>query len=77
MDCTFKCNDNEFPVLVLGVTDAQQQSHPLSISVISHRNTNVYLKCLDAFKRLVAHVLQPTVSFTPKYGMTDCKVAER
>ena len=77
MDCTFKCNDNEFPVLVLGVTDAQQQFHPLSISVISHRNTNVYLKCLDAFKRLVAHVLPPTVSFTPKYGMTDCEVAER
>ena len=77
MDCTFKCNDNEFPVLVLGVTDAQQQFHPLSISVISHRNTNVYLKCLDAFKRLVTHVLPPTVSFTPKYGMTDCEVAER
>jgi hypothetical protein len=24
MDCTFKCNDKEFPVLVFGVTDAQQ-----------------------------------------------------
>ncbi len=77
MDCTFKCNGNAFPVLVLGVTDAQQQFHPLSISVITHRNTNVYLKCLDTFKRLVAHVLLPTVSFTPKYGMTDCKDAER
>ncbi len=77
MDCTLKCNDNEFPVLVLGVTDAQQQFHPLLISVISHRNTNVYLKCFDTFKRLVTHVLPPAVSFTPKYGMTDCKVAER
>ncbi len=77
MDSTFQCNDNAFPVLVLGVTDAQQQFHPLSISVISHRNTNVYLKCLDAFKRLVTHVLPLTVSFTPKYGMTDCEVAER
>jgi hypothetical protein len=77
MDCTFKCNDNEFPILVLGVTDAQQQFHPLSISVISHCNINVYLKCLAAFKRLITHVLLPTVSFTPKYGMTDYEVAER
>ncbi len=56
MDCTFKCNDNEFPVLVLGVTNAQQQIHPLSICVISHHNNDVYLKCLDAFKTIVAHV---------------------
>lgn len=77
MDCTFKCNDNEFPVLVLGITDAQQQFHPLSISIISHRNTDIYLKCLDAFKKLVAKVLPSTVSFIPKYGMTDCEVAER
>ena len=77
MDCTFKCNDNEFPVLVLGVTDAQQQFHPLSISVISHRNTDIYLKCLDAFKTIVTHVVPSTVSFVPKYGMTDCEPAER
>ena len=62
MDCTFKCNDNEFPVLVLGVTDAQQQFHPLSISVISHRNTDIYLKCLDAFKTIVAHVVPSMAS---------------
>jgi hypothetical protein len=36
MDCTFKCNLNEFPVLVFGVSDAQQQFHLLSMSVISH-----------------------------------------
>ena len=24
MDCTFKCNDKEFPLLVLGITDAQR-----------------------------------------------------
>ena len=77
MDCTFKCNDNEFPVLVLGVTDAQQQFHPLSISVISHRNTDIYLKCLDAFKTIVAHVVPSMASFVPKYGMTDCELAER
>jgi hypothetical protein len=23
MDCTFKCNDNEFPNLIIGITDAQ------------------------------------------------------
>ena len=31
MDCTFKCNDNEFPILIIGITDACQQFHPLSI----------------------------------------------
>ncbi len=36
MDCTFKCNLNEFPVLVCGVSNAQQQFHLLSMSVISH-----------------------------------------
>jgi hypothetical protein len=77
VDCTFKSNDYEFPVLVLGVTDAQQQFHLLSIIVISHCNTDVYLKCLDAFKTSVAHVVPSTVSFVPKYGMTDCELAER
>jgi hypothetical protein len=76
MDCTFKCNDNEFPVLVLGVTDSQQQFHPLSFSIISHCNTPVYQKCLDAFKRLAAHVVPSTISFVPKYRMNDCEVAE-
>jgi hypothetical protein len=41
MDCIFKSNDNELPVLVLGVTDAQQQFHPLPISIVSHHNTVV------------------------------------
>jgi hypothetical protein len=41
MDYTFKCNDNEFPVLILGITDACQQFHPLSISIISHCTRNV------------------------------------
>ncbi len=77
MDCTFKCNDNEFPALVMGVTDAQQQFHLLSISVISHCNTDVYLKCLDAFKAIVAHIVPSTVSVVPKYGMSDCELAER
>ncbi len=36
MDCTFKCNYNEFPFLVLVITDAQQQFHPLSIGIIFH-----------------------------------------
>jgi len=36
MDCTFKCNDNEIPLLIIGLTDAQQQFHLLSLSVISH-----------------------------------------
>jgi hypothetical protein len=36
MDATYKLNINEFLVLVLGISDAQQQFHLLSISVLSH-----------------------------------------
>lgn len=76
MDCTFKCNYNEFPVLVFGVTDAQQQFHVLSISVISHHSEPIYCDMLDKFNRLLKHVL-PDVTFDPKYVMTDGEVAER
>ncbi len=76
MDCTFKCNDNEFPILILGVTDACQQFHPLSISLISHRTEDMYQDVLNHFNRLIPHVLEG-VTFTPGYGMTDCEAAER
>ena len=33
MDATYKLNLNEYPVLILGLSDAQQQFHLLSISV--------------------------------------------
>jgi len=36
MDATYKLNSNEYPVLILGLSDAQQQFHLLSISVLSH-----------------------------------------
>jgi hypothetical protein len=48
-DCTFKCNYNEFSVLVFGVTDAQQQLHVLSMSVVSHHSESIYSDILDTF----------------------------
>jgi hypothetical protein len=81
MDCTFKCNDNEFPLLVLGITDAQEQFHPLSISIISHQNYATYREVLDHFNGLLGHVFPDifnhTTQFSPQYGMTDCEAAER
>jgi hypothetical protein len=50
MDCTFKCNLNEFPVLAFGVCDAQQQFHLLSMSVISHLSKEIYEDMLISFK---------------------------
>ena len=76
MDCTFKCNDNEFPILIIGITDACQQFHPLSVSIISHRTHEMYEMVLHNFNQLVPHVL-PHVTFCPDYGMTDCDPAER
>jgi hypothetical protein len=45
MDCLFKCNDNEFPILFIGINDACQQFHSLSISIISHRTEDMYEMC--------------------------------
>ncbi len=42
MDSTFKCNENEFPVTLLGISDARIQFHLLSISVVSPRTQAVY-----------------------------------
>jgi hypothetical protein len=53
MNCTFKCNDNEFPILIIGITDACQQFHPLSISIISHHTEDMYEDVLQNFNRLI------------------------
>jgi hypothetical protein len=76
MDGTFKCNDNEFPTLILSITDACQQFPPLSISIILHCMQEMYQEVSGNFNRLIPHAF-PTVTFSPNYGMTDCEPAER
>jgi hypothetical protein len=73
---TFKCNDNEFPILIIGITDACQQFHPLSISIISHCTEEMYEDMLQNFNRFIPHPLTD-VTFIPAYGMTDYEPAER
>jgi hypothetical protein len=70
MDCTFKLKDNEFPLVILGVTDGAQQLHVLSISIVSHCTTEVYQRVVQGLKDLVSKVL-PQVTFVPAYVMTD------
>ncbi len=48
MDSTFKCNENEFPVTLLGISDANRQFHLLSISVVSHRTRDVYIRLITS-----------------------------
>jgi hypothetical protein len=51
MDCTFKkCNDNN---TYLRITDACQQFHPLSISIIFHQYEEMYEDLLHNFNRLI------------------------
>jgi hypothetical protein len=76
MDSTFKCNENEFPVTLLGISDANRQFHLLSISVVSHQTRDVYIRLITSLQELVAKEL-PGISFQFKYCMTDCEVAER
>jgi hypothetical protein len=54
MDSTFKCNENEFPITLLGISDASRQFHLLSISVLS--------SCL--------HLLDPISSRISSKGVT-------
>jgi len=76
MDSTFKCNENEIPVTLLGISDANRQFHLLSISVVSHRTRDVYIRLITSLQELVAKEL-PGISFQFKYCMTDCEIAER
>jgi hypothetical protein len=50
IDATYKLNLNKFPALILGLSDAQQQLHLLSISVLSHHTEAVYREVLCVFK---------------------------
>jgi hypothetical protein len=36
MDFTFECSENEFLVILLGISDAQRQFHLLTICVVFH-----------------------------------------
>ena len=76
MDATYKLNLNEYPVLILGLSDGIQQFHLLSISVLSHHTEAVYREVLRVFKRVIEHVL-PDIRFSPQYVVTDCDAAER
>jgi hypothetical protein len=76
MDAMYKLNLNEFLVLILGLSDTQQQFHLLSISVLLHHTEAVYREVLHMFKGVLMHVV-PNISFSPQYVVTDCDSVER
>jgi hypothetical protein len=76
MDSTLKCNENEFPVTLLGVSDAQRQFPLLSISIVSHCTLAVYKHLITSLQQIMTAVL-PDVTVQFQYCMTDCEVAER
>ena len=76
MDSAFKCNENEFPVTLLGISDVNRQFHLLSISVVSHRTHDVYIRLITSLQELVAKELLG-ISFQFKSCMTDCEIVER
>ena len=57
MDFTFKCNENEFPVTLLGISDANRHFHLLSISVVSHHTCDVYICLITSLQELIAKEL--------------------
>ena len=66
MDATYKLNVNEFLVLILGLSDAPQQFHLLSISIMLHHTEALYHEVLHAFKQVIMHVV-PDINFSPQY----------
>jgi hypothetical protein len=52
MDATFKLNKNEFPVVILGVSDAAQSLYMMSVSVISHRTQQMYNRVVRGSRTL-------------------------
>jgi hypothetical protein len=76
MDSTFECNENEFPVTLIGVSDAQRQFHLLSFSIVSHRTQAVFYRLISSLQELVSKLF-PGVSFLFQFCMTDCEAAER
>jgi hypothetical protein len=75
MDSTFKCNENEFPATLLGVSNAQRQFHLLSIIIVSHRTLAVYKRLITSLQHIMTAVL-PDIMVQFQYCMTDCEVAE-
>jgi hypothetical protein len=71
MDNTYKLNINEYPVLVLGISDAQQQFHMLSISVILYHSECMYKDLPRQLQLLLLHDLSD-ITFTQEYAMIDC-----
>jgi len=76
MDSTFKCNENEFPVTLLGVSDVQRQFHLLSISIVAHHTQAVYRHLISSLQALVSKLL-PGMSFSFQYCMTACEAVSR
>jgi hypothetical protein len=73
MDCI---NNNEFPLVIIGVTDAAQQLHVLSVPIISYHKYPMYLRVVQGLKDIHSR-LYPQVSLMPHYIMTDVGMAER
>jgi hypothetical protein len=70
MDYTFKCNDNKFPITLLGISDANKQFHLLSICVVSHCTHDVHIHLITSLQELVAKEIA-SITFQFKYCMTD------
>jgi hypothetical protein len=76
MDSTFMCNENEFPVTLLGISDAQRQIHLLSIGVVSHRTQAVNHRLITSLQELVGNVMPCFPSITTTWTVVQLKVRE-
>jgi hypothetical protein len=70
------CNENEFPVTLLGISDAQRQIHLLSIGVVSHRTQAVNHRLITSLQELVGNVMPCFPSITTTWTVVQLKVRE-
>ena len=76
MDATFKTNDNEYPFMIMGISDNNSRFHPISMVLISHRTEAQYIRVLNDLKHISAQVI-PGYQLDPNFIMIDAEEAER
>ena len=53
IDCTYKINNNRFPVLIYGRSDNSGQFFPMIVGILGHETTNDYILFYSTMKKLM------------------------
>jgi hypothetical protein len=75
MDATFKTNTCDYPLLVIGMSDASRQFHPIAFFLSSQRTKEQYEYALESVKKVYRLVVGRELHV--RYFMGDAEDAQR